>query len=112
MTGHTGKKRVRKKIQGDPNLTPFQKKVLSATLEIPEGEVRTYAEIAGFCGNSRSARAVGRALAKNPYAPEVPCHRVVASGGGIGGYSGPGGLREKKRLLSRERRARGGPRTR
>jgi methylated-DNA-[protein]-cysteine S-methyltransferase len=106
------KKRIRKRIQRDPDLTAFRKKVLSAALEIPEGEVRTYGEIACAIGNPRSARAVGQALAKNPYAPEVPCHRVVASGGRIGGYSGPGGIREKKRLLSRERSAHGRRRSR
>lgn len=71
--------------------------------EIPAGEVRTYGWVAARVGNPRAARAVGRALAANPFAPVVPCHRVVRADGKIGGYSALGGVREKIRLLKKER---------
>ena len=50
-----------------------------------------------------AARAVANACAKNPYAPKIPCHRVIRSDGSLGGYSGPGGIRQKKRLLRSEK---------
>lgn len=95
------KEEYRNKILKDKALTKFQKKVLIATLGIPRGEVRTYAWVAGKTGSPRAARAVGNTLSKNPYAPQVPCHRVIASDGSIGGYSG--GVAEKRRLLAKEK---------
>jgi methylated-DNA-[protein]-cysteine S-methyltransferase len=71
--------------------TPFQQKVWKALKSIPRGEVRTYAQVA-----------VANACASNPYVPEVPCHRVVRSDGGLGGYSGTGGVEQKRLLLSEE----------
>jgi methylated-DNA-[protein]-cysteine S-methyltransferase len=82
-------------------LTGFEKKVLLMTLGIPRGKVATYSSIAKDIG-SRAARAVGQALKKNPYAPHVPCHRVIMSSGRIGGYSGGGGVSRKIELLRRE----------
>jgi methylated-DNA-[protein]-cysteine S-methyltransferase len=82
-------------------LTDFQKKVLLETVKIPRGKTITYGELARQIGKPGSARAVGSALSKNPFAPVVPCHRVVAKNG-IGGYSGKGGIEAKKRLLRRE----------
>ncbi|MBI3323151.1 MAG: MGMT family protein [Candidatus Omnitrophica bacterium] len=82
--------------------TPFQRKVYEALLKIPRGQVRTYAEVARTIGRPRAARAVGQALKRNRWAPAIPCHRVVASDGKLGGYSGPGGLAGKRRLLRRE----------
>lgn len=82
--------------------TPFQRKVYEALLRIPKGQVRTYAQVARMIGRPRAARAVGQALKRNRWAPKIPCHRVVASNGTLGGYSGPGGLRAKRRLLRRE----------
>jgi O-6-methylguanine DNA methyltransferase len=79
----------------------FRLKVYDALKKIPAGKITTYKEIAGYL-NTRAYRAVGRALALNPYAPEVPCHRIVKSNGELGGYSGPGGLRKKIRLLKNE----------
>ena len=81
-------------------LTDFEKAVYAAVMEIPLGETRSYAWVAEKAGSPKSARAVGNALNKNPYAPYVPCHRVVASGGGLGGYSA--GRIEKIRLLKKE----------
>ena len=81
--------------------TPFQQKVWAALRTIPRGEVRTYTDIAVQIGHPSSARAVANACAKNPYAPEVPCHRVIRSDGSIGGYSAEGGS-EKKRAMLRE----------
>ncbi len=92
----------RDKIQNNPDLTAFQKKVLITVMDIPEGKTRSYAWVAEKAGSPLAARAVGQALAKNPYAPDVPCHRVIASDGSIGGYSG--GLAEKRRLLAGERK--------
>ena len=82
--------------------TPFQRKVYDALLKIPKGQVRTYAQVARMIGRPRAARAVGQALKRNRWAPEIPCHRVIASDGSLGGYSAPGGLAAKRRLLRRE----------
>ena len=82
--------------------TPFQKKVWKTLLQIPRGEVRTYAWIAQMIGSPKAMRAVGNAVGKNPLAPEVPCHRVVRTDGSLGGYSGRGGIKEKRRLLKKE----------
>ncbi len=69
-------------------LTEFQKKVYRCTKLIPRGKVSTYKLIAEAIGSSGSFRAVGSALKKNPYAPKVPCHRVVCSDGTLGGFMG------------------------
>lgn len=78
----------------------FARAVLEATAAIPYGETRTYAEIAAAAGRPRAFRAAGNALGSNPIAIVVPCHRVVASGGRIGGYGG--GLERKRALLALE----------
>lgn len=86
--------------------TPFLRRVLlEATCGIPFGGVRTYGEIAEAIGKPAAARAVGGALAANPVSIIVPCHRVIAAGGRLGGYSGGKegtGLRWKKELLALE----------
>lgn len=74
--------------------------VYRATKRIPRGKVSTYAAIARVIGRPRAARAVGNALNKNPYAPQVPCHRVVRSDGRVGGFAG--GPAKKTRLLEEE----------
>ncbi len=89
------------KTQAMAQGTPFQQKVWAALRTIPRGEVRTYTDIAVQIGHPSSARAVANACGKNPYAPEVPCHRVIRSDGSIGGYSAEGGS-EKKRAMLRE----------
>lgn len=80
--------------------TSFEREVWKALSEIPFGAVRSYAEIARSIGRPKSARAVGQACGKNPIALLIPCHRVVASGGKLGGYSA--GLEKKKFLLKLE----------
>ena len=85
--------------------TSFQKAVWNALLDIPHGETRTYAEIADAVGRPAAVRAVGSAIGRNPVSVLVPCHRVVRTGGGLGGYGG--GLWRKEYLLEFEgRRAR------
>jgi len=78
----------------------FQRQVWRALLDIPWGEVRTYGELAAALGRPGAARAVGAANGRNPVAILVPCHRVVAAGGQLGGYSG--GLALKRELLAHE----------
>jgi methylated-DNA-[protein]-cysteine S-methyltransferase len=81
-------------------LGPFTRAVLEVTAAIPPGEVRNYREIAHAAGSPRGARAAGNALGTNPVPIVVPCHRVVRTGGGLGGYTG--GLGIKRRLLELE----------
>ncbi len=81
-----------------PQMT-FTQKVWALCAQIPPGHVSTYGDIARALG-CRSARAVGYALNRNPYAPEVPCHRVVGSTGALTGYAG--GLPKKANLLRQE----------
>ena len=84
------------------HLTPFQRRVLEATMEISFGSVSTYGEMARNLGKHRAARAVGQALARNPIPIVIPCHRVLGSDGGLHGYSGGEGIRTKKFLLQFE----------
>lgn len=81
-------------------VTPFQQRVFRALLEIPAGKVTSYSALAEFLG-IRSPRAIGQALKRNPDAPQVPCHRVIAADGRLGGYMGVlhGSLRDRKRDL-------------
>ena len=81
-------------------LTEFEKKVIASLKRIPRGKVTTYRQIAKFIKKPKAARAVGNACNKNPWAPRVPCHRVVKSGGRLGGYAG--GAKKKIELLKRE----------
>ena len=83
--------------------TEFQIKVWQEIAKIPYGETKTYKDIAVALGKPNSSRAVANACAKNPYVPEVPCHRVIRSDGSIGGYSGKGGIRQKRLLLKSEK---------
>ena len=83
--------------------TPFQVKVWKYLKTIPKGKVITYKQLAKAINMPESARAVANACAKNPYAPKIPCHRVIRSDGSLGGYSGPGGIRQKIRLLRSEK---------
>lgn len=94
------KELYRDKIKNNSSLTLFQKKVLLETLKIPRGKTLSYRSLAKRIGSPFSMRAVGQALKINPYAPHVPCHRVIASDGTLGGYSA--GLRKKKSLLKKE----------
>jgi methylated-DNA-[protein]-cysteine S-methyltransferase len=82
-------------------MNSFSKKVYKAVLTIPLGEVRSYKWVAEKIGHPKAFRAVGQALKNNPYPLIIPCHRVIGSGGSLGGYSG--GLKKKKVLLDLER---------
>lgn len=84
------------------HLTEFERDVLQQTRRIPYGQTITYSELAGRVGRPAATRAVGQALAKNPYPIVIPCHRVVARSG-PGGYMG--GVELKTRLLELERSA-------
>lgn len=81
---------------------PFYQAVWKACARIPKGQVRTYGWIARQIGRPQAARAVGQALGKNPFSPAVPCHRVVGADGKLTGFSAPGGIAAKRRLLRRE----------
>ena len=81
-----------------PGMT-FQQKVWALTTRVPAGRVTTYGRIAAALG-SKGSRAVGNALNRNPYAPGVPCHRVVGHNGALTGYAG--GLPKKEQLLAEE----------
>ena len=85
------------------HLTNFQRQVLKAVVNVPHGETRSYGEIAALIGHPNAARAVGGATARNPLPIVIPCHRIIAADGSLGGYSGQGGLRTKRRLLNLER---------
>jgi len=80
----------------------FQRRVLEQLRRIPKGQVRTYRDIAREIGQPGATRAVGTACARNPLPLIIPCHRVVRSDGGLGGYSLRGGVALKKRLLAGE----------
>jgi methylated-DNA-[protein]-cysteine S-methyltransferase len=83
-------------------LTPFQQHVLATIRRIPVGSVWTYGQVARAIGKPRASRAVGQALGRNPMPIVIPCHRVIAGDGGLGGYSGGGGLASKQLLLKME----------
>jgi len=83
-------------------LSPFARRVVEACRRIPWGQVRTYGQLAAVCGSPGAARAVGSVMAKNHFPLIVPCHRVLASGGELGGYSAPTGLKMKRHLLEME----------
>lgn len=84
-----------------PNAPEFTRAVWQATREIPRGETRSYGDLAAAVGRPRGARAVGQVMASNPVAVLIPCHRVIASDRGLGGYGGH--IEMKKRLLKLER---------
>jgi methylated-DNA-[protein]-cysteine S-methyltransferase len=83
--------------------TKFQLKVWNYLKKIPRGKVTSYLEVAKAIGKPKAFRAVANAVGKNPYPPLIPCHRVLRSDGSLGGYSGKGGIKEKRRLLLKEK---------
>lgn len=91
---------LREMVQRSDKITSFQRKVYLELLNIPAGTTISYGELARRIG-CRSAQAVGQALRRNPFAPDVPCHRVVAADGSLGGYNGErdGEQLERKRQL-------------
>ena len=82
--------------------TTFQLKVWKYLKKIPRGSVKTYIQVAKGIGKPLAVRAVANTIGKNPYAPRIPCHRVIRSDGSLGGYSGKGGIKTKKLLLKKE----------
>ena len=94
---------IRKRLEECTEITAFQRQVYMELLNLPAGTTITYGELARRIG-CRSAQAVGQALKRNPFAPHVPCHRVVATNGAIGGYFGKreGEMIERKRTLLAE----------
>ena len=97
------KRKINFKVKIDwQGIPDFTRKVLEETKRIPYGEVRTYNDIVERIGVKSSARAVGQALARNPFPIVIPCHRVIRKDGGLGGFSW--GLKWKKTLLELEGR--------
>ena len=82
--------------------TVFQLKVWNYLKKIPKGKVITYLDLAKAIKMPKAVRAVANAVGKNPYPPKIPCHRVIRSDGKLGGYSAPGGIKIKKKLLKME----------
>ncbi len=82
--------------------TSLQLKIWNYLKKIPEGQTRTYKQVAIDIKKKNAVRTVANAISKNPYPIRIPCHRVIRSDGGLGGYSGPGGVKMKKRLLKKE----------
>ena len=83
--------------------TKFQLKVWAHLRKIPRGSVKTYSQVAKDIGKPLAVRAVANAIGKNPYAPKIPCHRVIRSDGSLGGFSSVGGVNLKKKLLDFEK---------
>ena len=82
--------------------TKFQVKVWKYLIKIPKGSTKNYSEVAKAIGKPLAVRAVASAIGKNPYPSQIPCHRVIRSDGSLGGYSGKGGVKTKKKLLKKE----------
>ncbi|MGJ7509978.1 methylated-DNA--[protein]-cysteine S-methyltransferase [Variovorax sp. GT1P44] len=104
---------IRALLEGEPldlaeieldleGVSDFHRRVYAIARRIPPGRTRTYGDIAAELGDKGLARAVGQALGLNPFAPVVPCHRVLAAGGKWGGFSAPGGMAAKLRMLAIE----------
>ena len=89
---------VMKKLNG----TKFQISVWEEIKKIPKGQTKTYKDIALALKKPKSSRAVANACGKNPLLIEIPCHRVIRSDGKLGGYSGKGGVNQKRKLLKEE----------
>lgn len=108
LAGQTADHRELLAVQLDERELPdFERRVLQLTRQIPVGQTRTYGEIAAALGEPGAARAVGRAEGNNRFAPIVPCHRVMGAAGAPTGFSAPGGIETKRRLLLIEARAAG-----
>ena len=86
----------------DSRVPPFHRLVYGITRQIPPGATLTYGEVAKRVGDPTAARAVGQALGRNPFPIIVPCHRVLAAGGGLGGFTAEGGIVTKQRMLQIE----------
>jgi len=106
--------RIRRLLEGEPDplldvpldmtgVPAFNRRVYEITRAIPPGRTMTYGEVAARLGEPGAARAVGQALGHNPFAPVVPCHRVLAAGTAAGGFSAEGGVATKLRMLQIEK---------
>lgn len=101
---------IRTIVENDSRITEFQRRVYLALLDVPRGTTVSYKELGERIG-CKCPQAVGQALKRNPFAPDVPCHRVIASDGSIGGFHGQrnGEMIDRKlRLLKDERQRTGG----
>jgi methylated-DNA-[protein]-cysteine S-methyltransferase len=116
---HAAMMRIRRLLEGEHDdladlpldwreVPEFHRKVYEVTRAIQPGEVLTYGEVARRIGDPGASRAVGQALGRNPFAPVVPCHRVLAAGGRSGGFSAEGGAATKLRMLEIEKARFGG----
>ncbi|HEX4232940.1 MAG TPA: methylated-DNA--[protein]-cysteine S-methyltransferase [Caldimonas sp.] len=97
---HVGLDAARLDLAG---IDDFDRRVYEATRAIAAGHVLTYGEVAARVGGGASAREIGQSLGRNRWPIVVPCHRVIAAGNGLGGFSAPGGTATKRRLLAIER---------
>lgn len=105
-------RQVRRYFDGDParfsesidlnGVTPFRAQVLRACRRIPYGKTASYADLARAVGRAGAGRAVGSTMATNPLPLVIPCHRVMRSDGGLGGFSSPRGVDQKRRMLELE----------
>ena len=93
---------LRDVVIDERGLDPFRRAVYAATRTVPPGKTATYGEIARAIGTPDAARDVGGALARNPFPIVVPCHRIVGANGKLTGFSAPGGLATKRRMLALE----------
>lgn len=82
--------------------TVLQIKTWKYLMKIPKGKVKTYSQVARAVGKPFAVRAVANAIGKNPFPVKIPCHRVIRSNNSIGGYSGEGGIKTKRKLLRKE----------
>ncbi len=82
--------------------TKLPLKVWNYLKKIPRGTIKSYMQVAKAVGKPNAVRAIANAIGKNPYPPQIPCHRVIRSDGSIGGYSGKGGTKTKRKLLKKE----------
>lgn len=98
---------TRRLVEQSTGITDFQRRVYLELLNVPRGSTITYGELAKRIG-CRSAQAIGQALRRNPFAPDVPCHRVIAADGSLCGFNGQRQgeqIERKRRLLDDERRS-------
>ena len=98
-----GKRRDLRDLRLDERgIDPFRRRVYAATRDVQPGTIATYGQVARAIGEPEAARDVGAALARNPMPVIVPCHRVIAANGALHGFSAPGGIETKRRMLQLE----------
>jgi methylated-DNA-[protein]-cysteine S-methyltransferase len=97
-----GRRDLHEIVLDERSLDDFRRRVHAATRRVGPGQIATYGEIARAIGAPGAARAVGAALGRNPFPIVVPCHRVLAADGSLHGFSAPGGIATKRRMLEIE----------